>query len=175
MSEPDLFAGSWASKERLLMMEKTKLVAGIIRQLEADLLVNIEAANEAREAAIHDESVPETQYDTLGLEASYLARGQSRRVQELEINLADYRSMPVRTFDEDTPLGLSALVTLENSNAEQKHLFIGVAGGGIQIDSGEYRVTVVTPDAPIGQALVGLFCGDTVALPQGAFEITDVK
>ncbi len=155
-------------------MDKTELIAEIIRHLEDDLQVNIDAANEAREAAIHDESVPETQYDTLGLEASYLAHGQSKRVQELEMNLADYRSMPVRIFDQDTPVGLSALVTLEKPQGEQKHLFIGVAGGGVQINTDGILVTVITPDAPMGRALVGQFCGDTVTLPQGEYEIVEI-
>lgn len=155
-------------------MDKKELIAEIIRHLEADLQVNIDAANEAREAAIHDESVAETQYDTLGLEASYLAHGQSKRVQTLEMNLADYRSMPVRVFDQDTAVGLSALVTLETPQGEQKHLFIGVAGGGIQISADGVPVTVITPDAPLGKALVGQFCGDTVTLPLGEYEIVGI-
>lgn len=59
-------------------MDKQQLLVQISTRLQADLEVNMEAANEAREAAIHDESVPETQYDTIGLEASYLAHGQSK-------------------------------------------------------------------------------------------------
>ncbi|GGK75187.1 transcription elongation factor GreAB [Amphritea balenae] len=156
-------------------MNKKQLTDQIVSQLQADLEVNIEAANEAREAAVHDESVPETQYDTLGLEASYLAQGQSKRVEELEMNLADYRNMIMREFDQSTALGLSALVTLENEQGEEKHLFIGPAGGGIHIDFESYTVIVITPEAPIGAALIGRHCGDSVALPQGEFEITAVS
>lgn len=156
-------------------MDKQQLLIQISTRLQADLEVNLEAANEAREAAIHDESVPETQYDTIGLEASYLAHGQSKRVQELEMDLADYRNLVVRDFDEDTPAGLSALVTLKDEKGETKHLFIGPAGGGIHIEFNSYTVTVVTPEAPLGAALIGKLVGDLVILPQGEFEITELK
>ncbi len=156
-------------------MDKQQLLVRIMAQLQADLEVNIEAANEAREAAVHDESVPETQYDTLGLEASYLAHGQSKRVQELEMNLADYRSLVVRNFNADTPAGLSALVTLGDDAGVERHLFIGPAGGGIHIKLDAYTVTVVTPEAPLGKALIGKQVGDRVQLPQGEFEITDLR
>ena len=155
-------------------MDKQQLIELIVNQLQADLDVNIEAANEAREAAIHDESVPETQYDTLGLEASYLAHGQSKRVEELEMNLADYRNLILRNFTDDSPIGLSALVTVESEQGETKHLFLGPAGGGVQIDEKDYTVIVVTPQAPIGEELIGKHRGDLVQLPQGEFEITDV-
>jgi len=156
-------------------MDKQQLIDQISACLQADLEVNMEAANEAREAAIHDESVPETQYDTLGLEASYLAHGQSKRVQELEMNLADYRSLVLRTFDEGVSAGLSALVTLQDEQGEHKYLFIGPAGGGIHVEMNGHTVTVVTPEAPLGAVLIGKYVGDVVTLPQGEFEITDLK
>ncbi|WP_428033722.1 transcription elongation factor GreAB [Amphritea sp.] len=160
-------------------MDKKQLIAQIICKLQADLDINIAAAKEAHDAATHEESVAENQYDTLGLEASYLAHGQSKRVQALEVNLADYRAMPVREFTEDSAAGLGALITLEGVQEDSasivKHLFIGPAGGGIQINDGTYTVVVITPEAPIGQVLLGRYLGDLVKLPQGEFEITAIR
>jgi len=156
-------------------MDKKQLIAQIICQLQADLEMNIAAANEARDAATHEENVAENKYDTLGLEASYLAHGQSKRVQALEVNLTDYRNMPLREFAEDSAAGLGALVTLENDEGCVKRLFIGPAGGGIQVEGGSEVVIVITPQSPIGQALTGRYQGDIVKLPQGEFEITGVS
>ncbi len=160
-------------------MDKKQLIAQIICKLQADLDINIAAAKEAHDAATHEESVAENQYDTLGLEASYLAHGQSKRVQALEMDLASYRAMPLRDFTEDAPVGLGALMTLEpvsdDGEGLVKHLFIGPAGGGIQINAVTHSVTVITPEAPIGQALIGRYLGDSVKLPQGEFEITAIS
>ena len=44
------------------------------------LVDNAQAAvDRAYEAATHEENIAENKYDTLGLEASYLTQGQSRR------------------------------------------------------------------------------------------------
>ncbi|WP_417226106.1 transcription elongation factor GreAB [Amphritea sp.] len=156
-------------------MDKQRLIAQIISQLQTDLEMNVAAANEAHEAATHEESVAENQYDTLGLEASYLAHGQSMRVQALEHDIAAYGQMPVRAFNEDTSAGLAALITLEDSRGVEKQLFIGVAGGGMQIDFDASKVTVITPEAPLGAALIGRYIGDQISLPQGEFEITNLR
>ncbi|MDO6561839.1 transcription elongation factor GreAB [Amphritea sp. 1_MG-2023] len=155
-------------------MDKQQLIIQIVAQLQADLAVNVAAANEAHEAATHEESVAENQYDTLGLEASYLAHGQSQRVQALEADIAAYQQMPLKKFSADMSVGLSALVSLEDSAGCEKCLFIGVAGGGIKIVRRDHSVIVVTPRAPLGAALIGRFVGDRVTLPQGEFEITDL-
>ena len=155
-------------------MDKKQLIEQVISQLQADLDTNIAAANKAREDATHEENVAENKYDTLGLEASYLAHGQSKRVEALELEIAAYRSMPLKEFTEDSAVGLSALITLKADDGAEKHLFIGPAGGGIQVGHESYTVIFVTPEAPIGKVLIGRYSGDVVLLPQGEFEITDV-
>ncbi|MBN0988884.1 GreA/GreB family elongation factor [Amphritea pacifica] len=156
-------------------MDKKQLIAQIISQLQADLDMNIAAAHEAREAATHEESVAENQYDTLGLEASYLAHGQSKRVQALEIDLTACRAMPQREVTENSAIALGTLVTLENEAGAVKRLFLGPAGGGVQVTEMAETVTVITPQSPIGQALTGRYRGDIVTLPQGEFEITAIS
>ena len=57
-------------------MNKTHVIEHLRFALEAQLHNAKEAAKAAHDAATHEESVAETQYDTLGLEAAYLAQGQ---------------------------------------------------------------------------------------------------
>ena len=64
-------------------MNKTHLIAQIIAALEHDLDVVTRAAQSAYEAATAEENIAENKYDTLGLEASYLATGQARRSAEI--------------------------------------------------------------------------------------------
>lgn len=69
-------------------MLKKKLIELICAQLEKDLQTAIAAAVATYEAATHEESKPENEYDTRGLEASYLAGAQSKRAGEIEELLA---------------------------------------------------------------------------------------
>lgn len=157
-------------------MSKQALIAAVIEQLEADLAVCQQAANEAHQAATHEESVAENQYDTLGLEASYLAEGQSRRVAEIQQEIAAWRGLPDTEFYEDDPVVSGCLIVLEAlESGEQRMLLLGPAAGGKKLSYAGMTVTVVTPEAPLGAQLVGKYVGDCVMIAATEFEITDVQ
>ena len=65
-------------------MKKQELISAFITQLERDLVTMKEAARNTLQAATHEESKAENEYDTRGLEASYLAGAQSKRAAEIE-------------------------------------------------------------------------------------------
>lgn len=155
---------------------KDQVIQQLVAQLQADLDNCILAANEAHHAATHEESVAETQYDTLGLEASYLAEGQSRRVAELQLELASYENFSWQEFSADTAITTGALVTLQTESDEQcRYIFVGPAGGGIRLTGFDHLLSVVTPQAPLGQALLGKYTDDEVRIGDQEFIITAVE
>jgi transcription elongation GreA/GreB family factor len=148
-------------------INKQALIALIINSLEQDMNQAINAANEAHAAAVDDESVAETQYDTLAIEASYLAEGQSRRVQELQAAINDYQVLNLFTFNEQKKIGLSALVKLADKNQAQHWFFIGPAAGGFRCQLNGQNITVITPKSPMGLALMGKFLDDDIEVMLG--------
>ena len=60
-------------------VKKEAVVKKIIERLQADLELYFKAARAAHFEATHEQSKAENKYDTRGLEASYLARGQSKQ------------------------------------------------------------------------------------------------
>ena len=150
------------------MSNKSTLRAAIIAGLEADLETARQAANTARDTAISKESVAENKYDTFGLEASYLAHGQSQRVLQLAEDIEQYRSLVFKEFSADDPIDLTSVVSLEDQNAQCQHFFIGPAGGGMKLTWNQMELRVVTPATPMGQNLMGKLLEDEVLLKQGA-------
>lgn len=146
-------------------MNKDLIRLAIIQALESQLALAIKAANEARDLATHEQSQPETQYDTVGLEASYLAHGQSQRVLEIQDTLQTYRKLTLTAFSEDDEIRLTALVTLLYPSGEERQLFLGPSAGGLEFTLDNRAVQVVTPDAPISQQMIGLYVGDELTLP----------
>ena len=144
--------------------DKEFIRQGILRQLRIEHQNAIRSARVAHEAATNDESKAENKYDTRGLEASYLAEGQSRRVAELEDALAVYEKIELIQFDDDTPVRITALVTLEDEHEDSQDLFIGPLSGGLKIKSNEREYLLVTPNAPLGSALIGKRVGDEVTI-----------
>ena len=86
-------------------MDKVKLIHEIRKSLEKDLEVLKEAERATREAATHEESKPENEYDTRGLEASYLAGAQSKRITETEELLVIFKHIELKYFNENSRYG----------------------------------------------------------------------
>ena len=57
------------------IMDKFLLQQQVLERLAEDLLQAEQAALAAHETATHEENIAENKYDTLGLEAAYLAAG----------------------------------------------------------------------------------------------------
>ena len=66
-------------------MDKLLLQQQVLERLAEDLLEVEEAVRVAHEAATHEENIAENKYDTLGLEAAYLATGQARRAEAIRL------------------------------------------------------------------------------------------
>ncbi|HAS6970230.1 TPA: transcription elongation factor [Vibrio parahaemolyticus] len=135
-------------------MNKAELIQIIIHQLEEKLRIAHASTQRAIDAATDEETVPEHKYDTLALEASYLAHGQAMRVQESEDELRQYRSMVIRDFT-DAPIGVGAYVVLVDENNIEKHFFIGPCSGGLTVAWQDQEVFVLTAKSPLGRALLG--------------------
>ena len=143
-------------------MTKKRIIQSIIAALSADLAVFSTAAKAAHEAATHEECLPDNKYDTTALEASYIAQGQANRAQEIRAALESYRTLILNTFDYDTPIRLTALVDLEDSEGNMRRFFLGPQGGGMKITDGITEIVVITPVSPLGRSLLGRRTGDEV-------------
>jgi transcription elongation GreA/GreB family factor len=145
-------------------MNKQHLLELIVARLEADLDIAQRAALTAYEAATHEENIAENKYDTLGLEASYLAAGQARRVEEIRQSLALYRNWSVKPFDDSRGIQVGDLVTLPPVGGQPRYFFLGPDAAGLKVEAHDGWVTVITARAPLGQSLLGKFEGDEVEM-----------
>ncbi|PNU18894.1 transcription elongation factor GreAB [Geothermobacter hydrogeniphilus] len=148
-------------------MNKQILLEKMIAQLESDLDLLDSAARKAHEAATHEENIPDNKYETLALEASYLAQGQANRAQQIRLALADYRTLALRNFVSDQPVRLTALVVLEDEEGRLRRVFLGPSAGGLRVMLDDVEVTVVTPESPLGKALLGRQIDDRIELGEG--------
>ncbi|MFV8453564.1 GreA/GreB family elongation factor [Vibrio owensii] len=144
-------------------MNKVDLVQIIIQQLEDKLHVAHASTQRAIDAATDEETVPEHKYDTLALEASYLAHGQAMRVQESEEELRQYRTLVLRDFV-DARIAVGAYVELVDENDVEKAFFIGPCSGGLTVEWQGKEVFVLTPKSPLGRALMGKEEGEEVEM-----------
>jgi len=159
-------------------VDKLQLVGLILAQLEKDRELLLQAAGAAHAAATHEENVPDSKYETLSIEASYIAQGQANRAQEIGLALENFRGLELKTFPADSAIRLGALVVLEEEDGQRRRLFIGPAAGGMRLNCAGAEIMVITPDSPLGGELLGKRRGDafelTLASQQREYEILAV-
>lgn len=152
-----------------LVIDKKILVASIIIEIEKELLTAVSAAKSAHADATNEESKPENQYDTRALEASYVARGQAKRVAELREALFEYKNLVIKDFSANDVISSTALIEVE-SLGKKSILFYMSKGGGFSIILGGTKVQVVTPSTPLGEALLQMREGDSILVELGNTE-----
>ena len=145
---------------------RTELHGVVLQTLEVARVAHASAV----EGATHSEAKAENDKDTRGLEQSYVARGQAKRVAELEAAASDVAAMKLRTFGDGDPIAMSARVLVEQDGKRQRY-FVAPGGGG-SVLAGE--VHVITPASPLGSALLGKRVDDTVEFRGRELEIVEV-
>lgn len=146
-----------------LIVKKQDVIQKILDHLADELALYTRAARSAFAEATDEQSRSENKYDTRGLEASYLARGQARQVAEIEESLRQFKPLGTRVFTSETPVAIGALVELEG-RAGRAFYLIGPRAGGTEVVVEGHEVLVLTPESPLGAQLIGRRAGDPLKL-----------
>ena len=144
-------------------MNKRTLIKKIVARLAGELEVYFRAARASRAEATHEQSKAENKYDTRGLEASYLAHGQSRQAAEIQAAIAAFEKLDARKFGDGEPASVGAFVELE-MNGDKAAYFIGPRAGGTEVLHDKREVLVITPQSSLGEQLMGRKQGDVLKL-----------
>jgi hypothetical protein len=143
---------------------KSRLLELIRAELRTNLDRLTKAAFEAHAAATDPGSKAESKYDTRNLEASYLAVGQARQVDELAASLRLFETLALPDYGPDSPIDAGALVEADLQGHTTWFLLVP-ASGGLIIQHAGIEVTLLTPDSPLYQKLLGLRSGDSLEFP----------
>ena len=157
-------------------IDKSEILTLIIEQLRADLATLEQAVAIARDTATHSDCLGSSKYETMGLEASYLAQGQGARLLEIERSLEYFKRL--KLTESASVIGLSSLVVLDDEEGEHQLLWLAAEAGGLKIQYGNLTITVITPKSPLGRTLIGKAAGDdfeiTIAGKSRDYEVSAV-
>lgn len=140
-------------------MNKLAVCEQIRFLLEASFVEAKEAADAARAAAVDEQSIAETQYDSLAIEAGYLAHGHSERADAAFKAKSEYESYFNRPFKK---IEIGALVLLVDDAGQEAWYFIGPCFGGLKVMYKSKVIWTITLEAPLGRKIKGLEVGDDV-------------
>ncbi|MFT3776128.1 MAG: GreA/GreB family elongation factor [Minicystis sp.] len=145
-------------------IDKRALIEKLREDIARSVSVLTRAANDAREAATHEEAKPENDKDTRAVEAAYLAGAQADRARDLERASAALAALDLKRFGPDDAISAAALIALDQGDDESHWYFLAPQGGGLRAVIEGVEVQVITPQAPLGKELLGKSVGDTVEI-----------
>ena len=160
------------------MRHKEILVKQLIDALEAIYQTALTAAKRAHSTATDKANIAENKYDTLGLEAAYLAEGHANRASECKADVETVKNLIVRDFSIDDEITLGALVTLIDQDRKVLLLFLAPVSGGIKFEFESRSILVTTQSSPLGKQLLGKFVDDEfeigIAQHKKRYRIADI-
>ena len=118
------------------------------------------AADEAREGATPAEKREDAR---VALEQGNLARAQAGRAAKMAAELSALEIFRPPSLAPRAPVALGAVVEVEGED-QGKTFFLAPVGAGIELvgPGGDGFLSVVTPQSPVGKAVLGRRVGDTV-------------
>ncbi|WP_136065668.1 hypothetical protein [Pontiella sulfatireligans] len=146
-------------------MDKKKILKAVQAELEEELRRQLAANETASAGATHGEAKAETKWDTCGLEQSYLARGHAKQFEALAMQVEELRGFVPSDFL-GKPIGVGALVQARMSG-EPLFFFLLKCGGGVEVQNDGAEVTVITPESPVGAALLDKKQGEAYSFRAG--------
>ena len=147
-------------------MNKTMILKALLAELEEELRRLLAANEQASAGATDSEARAETKWDTCGLESSYLARGHAEQFKTLAAEVHNLRGFAAPDYA-DRPIGVGALVEVE-MGGEAMLFFLLHCGGGIDLAVEGREVTVITPESPVGAALLDKQSGESFSFRAGS-------
>ncbi len=162
------------------------LLDAVLARVAGQLDALAQSQRNTQAGATHEETRAEDPKDTRATEASYLARGLAARVEQLRGDLSRLRALDLRDFAAGSPIGLGALVRVDEEHEEDEEAgrpggsmtyFLLPAGGGESIVFLGTEVRVLSPSSPLGRKLLGVGVGDEfeIDLPRGRTTLCVVK
>ncbi|MGF1452605.1 MAG: hypothetical protein ACFB21_11105 [Opitutales bacterium] len=147
-------------------MDKRAALQGMIAAMRHELNSTAAASRDAAAYATDEEAKAREKYETQGLEASYLARGQAAHAEEIAQAIVSLEAMLSGESKPSETVGLGSLVHVSLGGGEEWFL-IGKLGGGEVIPFDGHELTLITPHSPVATAMDGLPAGSEFQLPNG--------
>ena len=146
------------------MIDKREVLKLLRAKLEADLRSFTTSQGAAQDGATHEETRQEDPKDTRAIEATYLARGLAERVELMRGVIAAFSQLVLVEYGSDDPIGVTALVGLEQAGEGESAYFLVPSAGGETLTLDGTTIRTLTPASPMGRALIGKQVDDDVEL-----------
>lgn len=134
-------------------IRREELIKLVLKQLDRRLKKEKTAYQQALETSINAASAMQSHHDTTKEEMAKLADAYQEKIQKTK-EAIDYFKKLTKTPPAAKRVSASSLVVSQEED-QINHYFIAEHGGGLEVERQGKKILIVSPQSPIGQALVG--------------------
>ena len=143
-------------------IDKEALLAEIIRQLEDEIKKLRESFEEAKLTSIEAPGRMQSRYDTMGVEAAWVADGLAKSLEEKVEGVYRLKNFKLPENPEKVSLGCIVGIGREDAGVENLYFILPACGGMNMVIDNNAIVQTVMPQAPVARALIGKSLEDEV-------------
>ena len=146
-----------------MQIDKTKLLEAVLQIVEAEIEHLQTGLAHAKHAKLEAPGRMQSRYDTMGIEAGWVADGLNKTLGEKQESL---RLLTRFQFPAETKrVGLGSLVGIGSRNGlPQDFYFVLPGAGGTSITLENNEINIITPQAPIARKISGKMLGNEIIL-----------
>ena len=150
-----------------IVINKTTLLGEIIQKLEAEIKQLRESFEEAKLTSIEAPGRMQSRYDTMGVEAAWVADGLAKSLEEKVEGVYKLKNFRMPEDPERVSIGCLVGIGPDNGDVESIYWILPACGGiTIPIDN-NLTLQTVMPQAPVARALIGKSLDDEVMARRG--------
>jgi len=154
-------------------MDKEKVFQTVLEKLTSELEEKIKHTQKTVGATHEAEGRMKTRYDSSKTELGYLASAQADRVLELEQNIHTIKQLPISKVNTEK-VHIGTIVSIQQNQEEQQHYFLLPCCGGTSIEYEGKEIIIITPQAPMGQAMLHKEQGSQFMFREKTYNIKNI-
>jgi hypothetical protein len=151
-----------------MVIDKTALLQEIIQKLETEIQALRGSFKEAKLTSIEAPGRMQSRYDTMGVEAAWVADGLAKSIEEKVEGTYRLKNINLPDSPERVSLGCVVGIGPDGGDIENVYFILPACGGMIiTIPNSDLTVQTVMLQAPVARALIGKSIDDEVAVRKG--------
>lgn len=148
-----------------IKVDKSKILQQVIDLIEEEVVRLRAGYEQARKTSIEAPGRMQSRYDTMGIEAGWVAGGLAKNLNEKMEALRVLRQIRLPDAPELGALGCIIGIGPKNGSIRSFYFILPVAGGiSIPLQGTKFTLQTVTPPTPVGRGLIGKSPGDKVTV-----------
>lgn len=151
------------------MHTKNDIREAVVQKLRRDVEHLTASLQRARQEVIEAPGRMQTRYDSARTELAWVADGLAKRLDEAQRALRNMEAIRLDVPHSHVDIGALAMVRDGDGPAvSNASLYMLVPnGGGMEFSVDGARITVISPESPLGRALLGASAGSIVTIRLG--------